>query len=343
MSERTPQNARYRDAGVDLDAAAAVKSRLRALVERTLPAGAVGPGLFSGLLPRPDGSHLAATIDGVGTKTGIAAWTGRYRGLGIDIVHHCADDLLAVNARPLFFLDYFGASRLEPALLLEVVEGMAGACEGVGAALLGGETAQMPGTYAEGEIDIVGCMIGSVAPGALITGRDVEPGDAVIGLASDGLHTNGYSLARRALFESGRFAVDDRLAALGGETLGEALLRPHRHYGAAVDAALAVAGVRAMAHITGGGIEENLARVLPAGAGAAIDAGAWAVPPLFALIAEAGGIAADEMRRVFNMGIGFCLVVPRDAAASALAAARATGVEAWAIGETVVGGGVRWG
>jgi phosphoribosylformylglycinamidine cyclo-ligase len=340
-SNRAPDSL-YRDAGVDLQGAASVKRRLRSLVEGTLPAGAVGPGLFSGLLPQPDGSYLAATVDGVGTKTRVAGLARHHRGIGVDIVHHCADDLLAVNARPLFFLDYFGSSRLEPALLLEIIEGMAEACRDVGAALLGGETAQMPGTYVAGEYDVVGCMVGRVAPGTLLTGAEVRAGDRVLGLASDGLHTNGYSLARSALLEGGRFSVEDRPVSLGGESVGEALLRPHRHYGPAVAAALAAGGVTAMAHITGGGIEENLARVLPEGKGALINAGSWNVPAIFRLIGEAGGVPEEEMRRVFNMGIGFCLTVRPGAASAARVAAAASGIKAFEIGEIVGGDAVLW-
>jgi phosphoribosylformylglycinamidine cyclo-ligase len=285
---------------------------------------------------------LVSSIDGVGTKLNIAFATGRHDTVGRDLVSHCVNDILVQGARPLFFLDYFGTGTLEPDVAAAVVKGLADGCRGAGCALIGGETAEMPGLYGPGEYDLAGCIVGIVERAKIVDGAGVSPGDVVLGLASEGLHTNGYSLARQALLEDARMALDTPVAELGGVMLGEALLWPHRCYAPAVLPLLDLspAPVKAMAHLTGGGFVDNIPRVLPPGIGVQIDRRAWDVPPLFRLIQDKGGVTEAEMFRVFNMGIGLILIVAADAAEDALARLRAAGETAYRLGETVAGAGV---
>lgn len=305
----------YRAAGVDLASADEVVRRLKPLASSTRVPGVESDlGSFGGFFafPQVGGEQLLiASIDGVGTKMKVARLTGRWRNAGYDIVAHCVDDILVHGARPLFFLDYIGAGRLDVEAIAGLGEGMAEACREAGCALLGGETAEMPGTYVEGEIDLVGCIVGQVRRSMLLPGERVRVGDALIGLASLGLHTNGYSLARRVLIDEGP-GIDHRLP--DGKTIGEALSARHRMYLPALAGYLDRPQLHGMAHITGGGLPGNLVRVLPAGCRARIDAGAWEVPAVFREIERRGGVERAEMYRVFNMGIGMVLIVASEAA-----------------------------
>jgi phosphoribosylformylglycinamidine cyclo-ligase len=327
----------YRAAGVDLDAADAALDGIREAVASTYTPQVVrGLGAFGGLFRAdalPERPILVATTDGVGTKTRVAAALGRWRGIGRDLVNHCVDDVLVQGARPLFFLDYVASAHLDPAVVAELVGGVADACRAAGAPLLGGETAEMPGVYVDGEVDVVGTLIGVVGEDRLLDGSAIRDGDVVLGLASHGLQTNGFSLARHVL--EGRYA--ERLS--DGRTVGEHLLDEHRSFLPAVAPLLEAGLVRGAAHVTGGGIGGNLPRVLPDGLGAVID-GRWDEPELFGRIRTLGHVAEDEMRRVFNLGVGFLLVVR----AEDVARAEATCPEPLLrVGRIVHGGGVRWG
>jgi len=347
MSEQQQAGSAYARAGVDIDAATNAVGRMKASIQATLTPGVLTEvGSFGGMFalsalgPLRD-PVLVSSIDGVGTKLKIAFATGRHGTIGRDLVSHCVNDILVQGARPLFFLDYFGTGRLEPGVAAEVVRGLADGCRAAGCALIGGETAEMPGLYAAGEYDLAGCIVGIVERGKIVDGSDVKPGDVVIGLASDGLHTNGYSLARQALLEDAGMALDVPVPQLGGVTLGDALLWPHRCYAPSVLPLLALSPppIKAMAHLTGGGTD-NIPRVLPAGVGVRIDTGVWSVPPLFRLIQAAGGVSETEMFRVFNMGIGFVLIVAPDAAEETLSRLRVSGETAYRLGEAVAGAGV---
>ena len=341
--ERAPA---YTAAGVDIAAGEQAVALMRAGVRATFgPAVLADVGHFGGLyslagvLGQADGPTnpvLVASADGVGTKLRLALAAGRHDTIGADLVNHCVNDILACGARPLFFLDYFASSKLDPSQVATVVGGLARACQAVGCALLGGETAEMPGFYAAGDYDLAGFIVGIVVRGRMILGRDIAPGDVVLGLPAVGLHTNGYSLARRALGldDPDAAVIRVRLAETPPSleaTLGEVLLRPHQCYLPLVAPLLdAPEGplVRGMAHITGGGLPGNIARILPPGTAVALDPHAWTVPPIFALIAQRGGIAAAEMPHVFNMGLGFILIAAPEhiAAIQALApAARVVG------------------
>ncbi len=322
----------YAASGVDIDAKMAAFRRMRAAVESTYtPAVLGGIGAFGGQIALDEvclhDAVLVASTDGVGTKTMIAAAMGRYDTVGHDIVNHCVNDVLVQGARPLFFLDYIASGKLEPDVIVSVVSGCAEACRAVGCVLIGGETAEMPGVYKPGSFDLVGTLVGWAPREELIDGRDVRPGDVCLGLPSSGLHTNGYSLARRVLGDLGWETVLPEL----GRSVGEALLAPHRAYLAEFDA-LVSAGVRikAMAHITGGGFPDNLPRVLPDGVGVTLDRAAWTVPTIFRLIQQRGQVSDDEMYRVFNMGIGMVVIVAPEDVDAALAAVP----EALVIGET---------
>ncbi|MCK4412737.1 MAG: phosphoribosylformylglycinamidine cyclo-ligase [Candidatus Eisenbacteria sp.] len=331
----------YRQAGVDLAAAEEVVRRLKPLAAKTATPGVASHlGGFGGCFafPDPRGKDLlVASIDGVGTKMKVTRLTGAWRSAGYDIVAHCVDDILTQGARPLFFLDYIGTSRLEVAEVEELALGMVEACREAECALLGGETAEMPGVYLAGETDLVGCIIGTVSRDRLLPGDRVGPGDRLIGLASLGLHTNGYSLARRILIDEG-LGIDGLLAP-AGPTIGEALAARHRMYWAGVRDLLDQPELHAMAHITGGGIPGNLVRVLPAGCQARVETGQWEIPPLFREIESRGGVARGEMFSVFNMGIGWILVVAAGVAERWAERLAAAGWGGWLIGEVAPGGG----
>jgi phosphoribosylformylglycinamidine cyclo-ligase len=303
----------YREAGVDISAAEAAKARIKALARGTFNAGVLSEiGSFGGMF-RPDlGAYrepvLVASTDGVGTKIQVARAMGVHDTVGYDLVAHCVNDILVQGATPLFFLDYIALGRMDPERVEQIVAGFARGCAEFGCPLIGGETAEMPGTYAPDDYDLAGFIVGVVEKEEALTGRAVRDGDALLGLPSAGLHTNGYSLARKALLEAGGLTVDTHLPELG-TTVGRALLAPHRGYLAALEPLLERGKVRALAHITGGGFPGNLPRVLPEGLGARVRTSAWEVPPLFRLIRAAGRVPDEEMYRTFNMGIGMVVVV----------------------------------
>jgi phosphoribosylformylglycinamidine cyclo-ligase len=329
---------RYRDAGVDIARSDAIKDDILREIRSTWGPG-VRPlvGGFAGVAEFAPGAALvAATMDGVGTKLHLAMQAGRLADAAADLVHHGANDLLVHGARPLAFLDYVAQARLEPEAVLAVVRGLARACREVGAALIGGETAEMPDTYLPGVLDVAGCMLGTVEPGALLDGSRVRPGDELLGLAGSGLHTNGYSLARRVLAASG-LALESALPGGSGESVGEALLQPHRWYGRALLPLAGSGRVRAMAHVTGGGIAGNLVRVLPDGCRARVRAGAWPVPAVFRWLTRAGDVPETDARSALNLGIGMVLVVAPAERAGVLAALEAAGERAWAIGAIEAG------
>ncbi|HUT76682.1 MAG TPA: phosphoribosylformylglycinamidine cyclo-ligase [Polyangia bacterium] len=310
----------YKDAGVDIDAGEELVRRIRpAVASTTRPEVLAGVGGFASLVALPAGYReplLVAGTDGVGTKLKIAFEMNDHRTVGIDLVAMCANDVLAIGGEPLFFLDYYACSRLEPAAAAEVIEGIADGCRQAGCALVGGETAELPGFYRPGEYDLAGFMVGVVERSAVIDGSRVRPGDAVLGLESSGVHSNGFSLVRRVVERSG--------VGLGetppgfDRTLGRALLEPTRIYVKAVRALAARVEVRAVAHITGGGLTGNIPRTLPEGLGVRLEAG-WPVPRIFRWLTESGPIAPAELHRTFNMGLGLTLVVPAAAADEAVA------------------------
>lgn len=333
----------YERAGVNIDAGHRAVALMKDAVARTHTPNVLGGlGGFGGLFRAAFGDLadpvLVASTDGVGTKTRVAVRTGRVGGLGADIVHHCVNDILVQGARPLFFLDYVATSRLIPEQVASIVTGAAGACEALGVALLGGETAEMPGVYTEGELDLVGTIVGVVDRPRLIDGSRIQAGDTVIALPSSGLHTNGYSLARMALDE---LDWGEARADLGGERLEDLLTVPHRAYLGAFDV-LTGAGVdvRGMAHITGGGLVDNPPRVFPAGLGMRVDTGSWTVPSVFELIVRRAGMERAEAFRALNMGVGFLFIVPAGEREAALTALRGAGESPWVIGEMVPGAGV---
>lgn len=332
----------YRDAGVDIDKKMEAVQGIGALVRSTFGPGVLHDlgsfgGMFSGRFPGLEDPVLVATNDGVGTKVRTGVRSGRLRGLGHDIVNHCVNDILVQGAEPLFFLDYFASSVLEPRVFQEVVRGLADACREAGAALLGGETAEMPGVYAPGEFDLVGCIVG-VVDRAAVWPRDVGVGDVLIGLRSDGLHTNGFSLVNRILDRD----QPDLEADPGGlgEPLADALLRPHRSYLQAMRAVRGSCDIHALAHITGGGLQDNLPRVLPRGVGAEIDRSTWEPNPIFGWLVAAAGIDRAEAFHVFNMGCGLVAVVAKADAPGCLEALREAGEDAWIMGRLVEGQGV---
>ena len=325
----------YRDAGVDIEAGNRSVQLMKRAVQSTYGKEVLaGIGAFGGLydgavLKGMSAPVLVASTDGVGTKTKIAAALGRYDTIGQDIVGHCVNDILVQGARPLFFLDYVAFNKLVPERVAAIVGGIAEACKSVGCALLGGETAEMPGVYEDNEFDLVGTIIGAVERGRIVDGSGIEPGDIIIGIASSGLHTNGFSLARKVLAGRDLKAVVPEL----GKSLGDALLAPHRPYLRELEE-LWKAGVtvKGMAHITGGGLIENPPRILPERVAARIRRGSWPMPPLFELIRKAGGIDPHEMARVFNVGLGMLLFVRPNEARKAL---KLLGNDAWIIGEAV--------
>jgi phosphoribosylformylglycinamidine cyclo-ligase len=335
---------RYRDAGVDVGRSDELKQALGRAVRSTWRDG-VAPlvGGFAGVMTFPgSGTLLAATMDGVGTKLHLARDAGRLAEVAGDLVYHGADDLLVHGARPLAFLDYVAQARLSPEVVLPVVEGLARACREVGAVLLGGETAEMPDTYVGGVVDVAGCMLGTVEPGRLLDGTAVRPGDTLIGLASDGLHTNGFSLARRVL-AAGGWALETPLPGGDGVSVGDALLARHRWYGPAVMPLLEAGRVRALAHVTGGGIAGNLLRVLPAGCRASVRSTAWPRPAVFRWLVTAGAVPEDDARQALNLGIGLVMVVEASSSSSVLDALASAGETAWTIGAVTAGDrGVGW-
>lgn len=307
---------RYRDAGVDVDAANRAYAGIRGLVQSTFDSRVLTDfGTFSGLY-RPDFGQmerpiLVSSADGVGTKLKIAFLTGVHDTVGIDLVAHCTNDILVHGARPLFFLDYIATGKLEPNVVREVVRGLVKGCREAGCVLLGGETAEMPDFYQEGEYDLAGFIVGMADESRVPNTARVRTGDLLVGLPSSGIHTNGYSLVRKLFFEQERMSVDTQVESLG-KTLGEELLIPHRNYLPSVRNLVGQDALHAVAHVTGGGITDNLARVLPPALDARVRRGSWENLPIFHLIQELGRVEEAEMYRTFNMGLGMILVVDRD-------------------------------
>jgi phosphoribosylformylglycinamidine cyclo-ligase len=329
----------YKDSGVDIDAGNEVVRRIKGLARATFTPGVLSEiGSFGGLFrlgERGQGDPvLVASADGVGTKLRVAFMSGIHGTIGADLVNHCVNDILVQGAQPLFFLDYLATGRLDPDVAVQVVDGLARACRENGCALLGGETAEMPGFYADGEYDVAGFIVGSVQRDRLIDGRRIDGGDVLIGLPSSGLHTNGYSLARTIVFDRLKLGVHDHVPELG-VTVAEALLAPHRSYLPVIRPLLETPGlIKGMAHITGGGITDNLPRVLPSGTDAVVRQGSWEVPPLFRWLERAGTVPREDMFRTFNMGIGLILAVAAANADQAIGALRSAGEnEARVIGE----------
>jgi phosphoribosylformylglycinamidine cyclo-ligase len=309
---------RYQEAGVDIEAGNETVRRIRSLARSTFtPAVLSEIGSFGGLFrldrDRYEAPVLVSSADGVGTKLKVAFMTGRHDTVGADLVNHCVNDILVQGAEPLFFLDYLATGRLSPVVAEQIIGGVARACRENGCALIGGETAEMPGFYADGEYDIAGFIVGVVEQSRIVDGRTVTPGDVLIGLPAAGLHTNGYSLARRVFFEVAGWRPETFVSELQS-TAGDALLAPHRSYLPFIRPLLQRSWARGLAHITGGGLTENLPRMLPDGCAVEIDPRTWTVPPIFQVLQELGRISIDEMFRTFNMGIG--LVVACEAAKS---------------------------
>ncbi len=340
----------YAAAGVDIDLGNKVKATLPQLLASTHRPGVLGKvGGFGGLFAlnhrRYHQAVLVSSVDGVGTKLKIAFALDRHDTIGQDLVNHCVNDIAVLGAEPLFFLDYIGTGKLEPRVFTEIIRGFTIACAQNRCALIGGETAQMPGFYQAGEYDVSGTIVGVVEKSAMLHGRDLRAGDAVIGIASNGLHTNGYSLARKILFEQMKLKPSSRVAGLNG-TVGEELLKVHVSYGPLVQALLrrfnrpgAPRHLKALAHITGGGFVDNIPRVLPKKCNVVIRKGSWEVLPIFEVLAARGGVPESELYQVFNMGIGMTALVSASQADTLLRFIRRRGHKAWLIGAVVPGCG----
>lgn len=345
----------YAAAGVDIDLGNRVKSQLPQLLASTRRPGVLGKvGGFGGLFALNTAKYrqpvLVSSVDGVGTKLKIAFAMDRHDTIGQDLVNHCVNDIAVVGAEPLFFLDYLGTGKLEPHVFVEIIKGFAKACAENGCALIGGETAQMPGFYQPGEYDVSGTVVGVVEKSRILDGtKTIRPGDAVIGLASSGLHTNGYSLARKILFDQMGLTPLKRVAELGG-TVGEELLKVHISYGTTVKKLLSRFNgpasatkprrvIKGLAHITGGGFVDNIPRVLPKNCGVVIQRGSWTVPPIFQLLEANGGVPQDELYQVFNMGIGMAVIAAGEHADAVLRWLHARKQAAWIVGEVVKGRG----
>jgi phosphoribosylformylglycinamidine cyclo-ligase len=332
----------YKGAGVDLDAAERTKDSLKALVESTRDANTLSEmGLFGGLYAVPEDVSspvLVSSADGVGTKLKVAFMAGIHDTVGQDLVNHCVDDILVLGARPLFFLDYLATGQMDEGVVSDVVRGVAIACKENGCSLLGGETAQMPEFYAADEYDLAGFIVGISERDAVLDGSRVQVGDTLIGMGSSGLHTNGYTLARKIVFEVMNLGVDDPFPETGG-TVAEALLAVHRSYLHGVMPSVQDGTIRALAHITGGGIPGNLLRCL-GDHGASIDLNSWEVPPVFQVMEEAASVARTEMLRVFNMGVGMIAACADSEVEGLLKALSGRGEDAWVIGEVTDSGSV---
>ncbi len=333
----------YREAGVDLAASDALKRRIKGLARATFGPEVLSEiGSFGGLYAVPAGLRepvLVASTDGVGTKLKVATSAGRHDTVGADLVNHCVDDILVQGARPLFFLDYLATGRLEPTVIEHVLTGLAEACREAGCALLGGETAEMPGMYGDGEYDLAGTIVGLVEKDAILPRPGIVPGDLVLGLASNGLHTNGYSLVRRLCFDELGLQAETFIPECG-TTLGAELLRTHRNYAPLVRPLLDAGLVKGLVHLTGGGYPGNIPRILPPGTGVSIDPRVWPAQPIFTFLAGRGGIDRAEMFRTFNMGLGLLLIAAPGDAEEILARLRKMGEEAYQAGRVVAGEGV---
>jgi phosphoribosylformylglycinamidine cyclo-ligase len=332
---------KYKDSGVDIDAASRALARAQEAIRSTWGEDVASEvGAFGGLYRLPHGNgYLVSSIDGVGTKLKVALAAGNVGGVGADLVNHSVNDILVQGARPWFFLDYFAAGVLEQDGFVAVVEGMATACRENGCALIGGETAEMPGIYTGNDFDLAGCIVGHVTEEERLGPERVREGMEVWAWKSSGLHTNGYSLARKVIFERLGLEVDDSWPGLGGERVGEALLRVHRSYLETLRGVLDAGDVRALAHITGGGIPGNLSRVLPPDCDAVVDLDSWSRPPLFALLAEESGLSDTDLYETLNMGVGMIVVVPADRTDSVLEDPSIAAAGGFACGEIVAGNG----
>jgi phosphoribosylformylglycinamidine cyclo-ligase len=309
-----PKSITYADAGVNIDQANRTKQRIKYLAHKTFTKGVLSEiGGFGGLFAIDKTKYLdpilVSSVDGVGTKLKLAFEMNVHHTVGADLVNHCVNDIAVQGAAPMFFMDYLAVGKLEPGIAEKVIEGLADACKHNGCALIGGETAEMPGFYPEGEYDLAGFMVGVVEREKIITGKTVEPGDIIVGLPSTGLHTNGYSLARKLLFEVAKYEPETYVNEIKGK-VGNELMQTHRSYWAIIKKLLAAECVSALAHVTGGGITENLPRVLPRGTAAVIEFGSWPVLPIFTHLQALGQVSQEEMLRTFNMGVGMLIVVP---------------------------------
>lgn len=337
----TEQGLTYASAGVSFDAKEDTTNRLKRILKSTYrPEVLSEVGHFGGLfaLGNYDEPVLVSSTDSVGTKLKIAFMTGRHDTVGYDIVAHCANDILVQGAEPLFFLDYIGTSKLDPDVVEQIVTGLAAGCREIGCAFIGGETAELPEFYREREYDLVGTIVGAVERSQVITGDAIRPSDQLIGLGSLGLHTNGFSLARRILLEICGYNPADYIADFG-MTLGEELLKNHKSYVSAILNLRKHCDIKGIAHITGGGLPGNLVRILPSNCSAIIHKGTWEIPPIFGLLQEKGRVESDEMYRVFNMGIGMVLAVSKDQSDTAVDMLTASGESPYRIGKIVDGKG----
>lgn len=345
VDARNPKPLTYESAGVSIDAQDRALTEIKRLAKSTTITGVLSEiggfgGLFSLEPENPAGVVLVASADGVGTKLKVAQSAGLHHTVGEDLVNHCVNDILVQGARPLFFLDYLATGKLDPAVAVGVIEGIARGCRTNGCALLGGETAEMPGFYQPGEYDLAGFIVGAVPRGRLLRRESVAPGDFLVGLPSSGLHTNGYSLARKVFFDILALSFDSLIPDLD-RTVAEELLAVHRSYLSAVGPLIDAGLVKSAAHITGGGIPDNLPRALPEGTGAEIFSSSWVEPPVFEVIRAVGGVPEDDMRRTFNLGVGMIVVVTPDDLSPVLSALSVHG-PGWVIGRVVAGGGVRF-
>lgn len=331
----------YSDSGVDIDAANRATARIKDLARQTFNArtlseiGSFG-GMFDGAFPQLKQPVLVASADGVGTKLKIAFLTGIHDTIGRDLVNHCVNDILVQGARPLFFLDYIATGKLSPEVIADIVTGITKGCTENGCVLLGGETAEMPGFYEGGEYDVAGFIVGVVDRGKIIDGKEIEVGDVALALPSVGLHTNGYSLARKLFLEVAGFTVNTRLEG-GGQTVGEVLLQPHLSYLKALDGLLDSDLIKGLAHITGGGLTENIPRILPAGTAVEIAKGSWPVLPVFCAMQEIGKVPEGEMYRTFNMGVGMVIICARKNAEALKSHFRTLDQPCFSIGSVIPG------
>jgi phosphoribosylformylglycinamidine cyclo-ligase len=343
VTETPPNSApiTYVDAGVDIDRANRTKKRIKYLAHKTFTKGVLSEiGGFGGLFSIDKTKYLdpvlVSSVDGVGTKLKIAFEMKMHHAVGADLVNHCVNDIAVQGAAPLFFMDYLATGKLEPEVAEKIIEGLAEACKHNGCALIGGETAEMPGFYPEGEYDLAGFIVGVVERERIITGKAVEVGDVILGLASTGLHTNGYSLARKLFFEVAGYTPDTYVNELKGKA-GNELMQTHRSYWPVIKKLLAAECVSAMAHITGGGITENLPRVLPRGVAAIVELGTWPVLPIFEHLQKLGNVPQEEMLRTFNMGLGMLLVIPSKKFKKAQTVLEKVGEKAYTVGRIVKG------
>ncbi len=343
MAQEPAKNATvtYADAGVDIERGNRTKKRIKYLAHKTFTRGVLSDiGGFGALFSIDKQKYLdpvlVSSVDGVGTKLKIAFGMNVHTTVGADLVNHCVNDIAVQGATPLFFMDYLATGKLEPEIAEQVVEGLSTACKHNGCALIGGETAEMPGFYPDGEYDVAGFIVGVVERERIITGKNVEPGDVILGLPSNGLHTNGYSLARKLLFDVAHYTADSYVNELKGK-VGNELLRTHKSYWPVVKKLVAADCVSAMAHITGGGITENLPRVLPRTVAAVIETGSWPVLPIFEHLQQLGNVPQDEMFRTFNMGLGMLLVVPAKKFKKAQTVLERAGEKAYTVGRIVKG------